>query len=220
MEDVVLQCRRILKPKGSAVFILQPNHEKVGKMRLWLWRFLLWAAEEWGLIQDCYWWSPNSLPTCCANRRYGLLRQSVKMCIWLGNPDCYRNQENVLWRESDSTAALNWEDRCLRHVPGGQTFRPGRIAETVAERGGTTPFNLIPISTAKIENNGGHPACTPSDLASWWCRYILPENGVLLDPFVGSGSILASGLSHARKVIGIDKSKQYLAIAKKRIGES
>ncbi len=209
-----------MKPTGSAVVILQPNHEKVGKTPLWLWRFLLSASESWNLIQDVHWWSPNSLPTCCANRQYGLLRQSVKMCVWLGEPDCYRNQDGVLWRESDSTAALNWEDRCLRNVPGGQTFRPGRIAETASERGGVTPLNLVPISTAKVENNGGHPASTPSALASWWTRYVLPENGVLLDPFCGSGTMLAAGLSHARKVIGIDTSQQYLAIARKRIGES
>ena len=56
MREVVRESRRILKPKGSAVFIFQPNYEKIGKMRLWLWEFLLWAAKEWNLIQDVYWW--------------------------------------------------------------------------------------------------------------------------------------------------------------------
>jgi DNA modification methylase len=35
MREVVAECRRVLKPKGSAVFILQPNAEKIGQMRLW-----------------------------------------------------------------------------------------------------------------------------------------------------------------------------------------
>ena len=37
MRTVVSESKRILKPTGSAVFILQPNYDKVGKMRLWLW---------------------------------------------------------------------------------------------------------------------------------------------------------------------------------------
>jgi len=37
MRNVVTESKRILKPKGSAVFILQPNYEKIGKMRIWLW---------------------------------------------------------------------------------------------------------------------------------------------------------------------------------------
>jgi hypothetical protein len=59
MQAVVGESRRILKPKGSAVFIFQPNYEKIGKMRLWLWEFVAWAGREWNLVQDVYWWSPS-----------------------------------------------------------------------------------------------------------------------------------------------------------------
>src|SRR5947209_7339479 len=54
MRAVVGECRRVLKPSGSAVFLLQPNYEAVGRMRLWLWDFLLWAARDWNLVQDVY----------------------------------------------------------------------------------------------------------------------------------------------------------------------
>jgi DNA modification methylase len=63
-----------------------------------------------------------------------------------------------------------------------------------------------------------HPAATPYDLAAWWCRYILPEQGVLLDPFCGTGNVLLAGLDHgASGVIGIDKEKKYLETGRKRI---
>jgi DNA modification methylase len=41
MHTVVVECRRILKPKGSAAFVLQPNYGKIGQTRLWAWEFLL-----------------------------------------------------------------------------------------------------------------------------------------------------------------------------------
>jgi len=44
MRDVVIECRRVLTPKGSAVFILQPKLREIGKMRLWLWDFVSWRA--------------------------------------------------------------------------------------------------------------------------------------------------------------------------------
>lgn len=62
MHDVVQECRRILKPKGSAVLVLQPNFEKVGRMRPWLWEFVAWAANEWNLVQDVWWWNINAMP--------------------------------------------------------------------------------------------------------------------------------------------------------------
>ena len=139
------ECRRILKPKGSAVFIFQPNYDKIGKMRLWLWEFLLWAAKEWNLVQDVYWWAIDAMPLAGTNRKYGLLRQSVKMCIWLGSPDCYRNQDAVLWTPSQATSARHRADIALRTGPSGRTYRNSTIAKSADERGGTTPFNLLPI---------------------------------------------------------------------------
>ena len=93
--------RRVLKPTGSMVVILQPNFEKVGRMRLWLWDFVAWAGREWNLVQDVYWWNFGCLPSACASRHHGLMRQSVKMCVWLGPAGCYRRQDNVLWLPCD-----------------------------------------------------------------------------------------------------------------------
>ena len=105
MHEVVLECRRVLKPKGSAVVILQPTARRMGQMRLWLWEFLVWAGRTWNLVEDVYWWNPSALPTRGVKREFGLMRPSVKMCIWLGAPECYRNQDAVLWTPSDSFAA-------------------------------------------------------------------------------------------------------------------
>lgn len=219
MAVVVAESKRVLKPTGSAVFILQPNFDKIGKMRLWLWKFMLQAAEEWNLVQDCYWWAIDTLPSAAANRKHGLMRQSVKTCVWLGSPDCYRNQEAVLWEESEKHSTRKWSDRALQNRPSGYTVREGRTAQTSAMRGGTVPFNLLPIPNANTDDTGGHPASTPYDLAAWWCRYILPPKGVLLDMYCGSGTMLAAGLDNgASKVIGIEKERKYLNVAKKRVG--
>ena len=221
MHKVVVESRRVLKPKGSAVFILQPNYETIGKMRTWLFEFVVWAAKEWNLVQDVWWWAIDAMPLAGANRKYGLMRQSVKMCVWLGSPDCSRNQDAVLWTPSHATSARHRADIALRTAPSGRTFRNSTMSMAADERGGTTPFNLLPIATGgQIGGSMGHPAVTPYDLASWWCRYLLPAEGVLLDPFTGSGTMLAAGLNNgASKVIGIDREKKYLEIAKKRIRE-
>jgi DNA modification methylase len=218
MKTVVVESRRVLKPTGSAMFILQPNFKSVGEMRLWTWEFILWAAKEWNLVQDAYWWCVNALPSHAASRKVGLMRQSVKWCVWLGQPDCYRNQESVLWEMSDAMATIRWEDRSLQRRPGGQAVRAGRTAQAAMERGGVTPFNLLPIAAANPCETVGHPSPTPYALANWWCKYLLPTGGVLLDPFVGGGTMLLAGLDNeASKVIGIDKKKQYLAMAKRKV---
>jgi DNA modification methylase/ParB-like chromosome segregation protein Spo0J len=220
MRIVVTEGRRVLKPTGSMVVILQPNFEKVGRMRLWLWDFVSWAGREWNLVQDVYWWNFGCLPTFSSNRRHGLLRHSIKMCVWLGAPNCYRNQDNVLWLPSDDNFAESKADSALRYLPSGKHYRGARIADTVAERGGSTPFNLIPVAAgaATTAASNGHPAKTPYDIAAWWVKYLLPPKGVLLDCFAGSGTMLAAGLDFgASKVIGIEQQKKYIKVAQNRI---
>ena len=111
-------------------------------------------------------------------------------------------------------------DMALRTGTSGRTYRNATIGKSAAdERGGTTPFNLLPIPTGGQPGGAEHhPAATPYELAAWWCRYILPPGGTLLDPFCGSGTMLAAGLDHgASKVIGIDREKKYSGNTKKRI---
>jgi len=220
MRTVVLECRRVLKPKGSAVFILQPNSEKIGKMRPWIYEFVAWACREWNLVQDAYWWAINTLPL--GGRDVGLMRRSVKWLVWLGSPDCYRNQDKVLWDVSNCTATLQWEDRFRRRIgghPSGHSVRWQQMAAASLERGGCTPYNLLPCSAAATRaEHYGHPATTPYAVADWWCKYVLPPGGVLLDPFVGSGTTLAAGLDNgASRGIGIDKEAKYLKMAAKRV---
>lgn len=221
MKTVVTEGRRVLKPTGSMVVILQPNFEKVGQMRLWLWEFVAWAGREWNLVQDVYWWSHDAMPLSGTNRKQGLLRQSVKMCVWLGPVNCYRNQDNVLWLPSDDIFASRKSDSAMRTSRSGRNYRNGQIAETAEERGGSTPFNLIPVAAGgSAAADIKHPASTPYDVAAWWVKYLLPQDGVLLDCFAGSGTMLAAGLDFgASKVIGIEQQKRYLKDAEKRIVE-
>lgn len=214
MEGLVRECRRVLKSSGSAVFILQPNSESVGKMRLWVWEFLIWAAKEWNLIQDFYAWTKNCLPTGGGLPEYGLMRQSVKICVWLGNPDCYRNQDRVI---------VKYSDTLLNQMPDSHTAsnkrrnNKARIIQKTIERGGSTPFNCLPITVG--HNPTGHPAVSPHQLTEWWSRYLTPPQGVLLDPCCGGGTSLLSGLvAGAGMVIGIDKEHRYLTSAAQHLG--
>lgn len=174
---------------------------------------------EWNLVQDVYWRSHDAMPLSGTNRKQGLLRQSVKMSVWLGPPSCYRNQDNVLWLPSDDIFAGRKSASAMRTSRSGRNYCNGQIAETAEERGGSAPFNLIPVAAGgSAAADIKHPALTPYDVAAWWVKYLLPEKGVLLDCFAGSGTMLAVGLDFgASQVIGIEEHKKYLKDAEKRI---
>lgn len=220
MHAVVTEARRVLVPNGSAVFVLQPNSERVGRMRPWLWDFLAWASRAWNVVQDAYWWNHSAAPTVHCQRTRGLMRPSIKLCVWLGDPDCYRNQGAVLWSPSAAMQAHSLEDRALQRLPSGQTVRRGRIAATVHERGGSTPFNILPIANANSSSSGGafgHCAATPLALCRWWVRYLTPVGGVVLDPFAGSGTTAVACELEGMSCVAIERDARYAEIMRRRV---
>jgi DNA modification methylase len=222
MHALVPEVRRVLKPQGSAVFILQPNSERMGRMRLWLWEFMVWVGREWGIVQDAYWWNVNAI-TEAHGIQGRLMRPSAKSLVWCGLHDCYRNQDAVLWQESQANAADRLSGRMAnkRHKrPSGHSLNYQTIAERAGQRGGVIPFNVLPIGNTNSANSAGsngHGAGTPYALADWWTRYICPQGGTVLDPFGGSGTMGLAAIANGCDFIGIEKMDKHFATMKMRV---
>jgi DNA modification methylase len=224
MRAVVPECMRVLKPTGSAVFILQPNSERVGRMRTWLWEFMAWVGREWGIVQDAWWWNYTAIPEGHSIQGR-LMRPSVKACVWVGPSGCFRNQEAVLWALSDYTVrqALNTASRFRDNGPSGHGMNRQKCAAGAVQRGGSSPFNLLPVANSRGHTTAGahgHGAGTPFALCSWWTRYLCPPGGRVLDPFMGSGTVGLAALEHGAEFIGIERVPEYVTIARKRIADA
>jgi len=226
VDGVVPQVRRVLKPTGSAVFILQPNSEHVGQMRGWLWEFMAWVCREWNMVQDVWWWNTSAL-TGGHGIHVNLLKPAVTACVWAGAPDCYRNRHTVLWNLVD-LEAIKYRARtatddleCSPSRPHG--IRRGRLYKNAIARNAGTPHNIIPLANSNSTSDPGafgHGAGKPLKLADWWTRYICPPGGVVCDPFMGSGTIALAAIQNGCQFVGCDRMPEYVEIAKRRITEA
>ena len=57
----------------------------------------------------------------------------------------------------------------------------------------------------------------PVDLMRWLVRLVTPPGGVVLDPFMGSGSTGMAALDEGFRFVGIDREPRYIEIARDRI---
>jgi DNA modification methylase len=62
-----------------------------------------------------------------------------------------------------------------------------------------------------------HPTVKPTSLMQYLCRLVTPPNGIVLDPFMGSGSTGKATMYEGFRFIGIDLDPEYCKIAKSRI---
>ena len=63
-----------------------------------------------------------------------------------------------------------------------------------------------------------HPTVKPVDLMKYLCRLVTPPGGVVLDPFMGSGTTGIAAKVEGFDFIGIEMDAEYLVIAEARIG--
>lgn len=67
------------------------------------------------------------------------------------------------------------------------------------------------------EKQNFHPTVKPLQLIRYLCKLITPKNGVILDPFMGSGTTGMSAILENFNFVGIEKEKEYFELCKKRI---
>jgi hypothetical protein len=64
-----------------------------------------------------------------------------------------------------------------------------------------------------------HPTVKAVNLMRWLCRLVTPPGGIVLDPFMGSGSTGLACQREALRFIGIERDPAYFDIAKARLGQ-
>lgn len=66
-------------------------------------------------------------------------------------------------------------------------------------------------------NGNHHPTVKPTDLMAYLVRLVTPPGGLVLDPFMGSGSTGKACMREGFRFTGIDMTPEYVAIARQRI---
>jgi DNA modification methylase len=69
----------------------------------------------------------------------------------------------------------------------------------------------------EVINKNTHPTVKPVSLMAYLCRLVTPPNGIVLDPFMGSGSTGIAAQLEGFRFCGMEMDKDYFKIAEARI---
>ena len=110
---------------------------------------------------------------------------------------------------------------------GGDKYANGKgFANTLAETGqqigygdsgSAARFFYVPKCNKKDRDGSTHPTMKPTDLMAYLCRLVTPPGGIVLDPFMGSGSTGKAAVLEGFRFIGIEREAEYIEIARGRI---
>ena len=108
----------------------------------------------------------------------------------------------------------------------GNDYRISGRAKELKKRGyyfkmqkseGRMPSNIWDIVPEDTHRDDIHCAVYPTDLLEMPIKATCPDNGIVLDPFMGTGTTVVAALKHGKRGIGIDVSDEYVANARRRI---
>lgn len=99
------------------------------------------------------------------------------------------------------------------------TMQGNRGARGYDGEGSASRFFYCAKASKKDRDEGnGHPTVKPTDLMRYLCRLITPPGGVVLDPWMGSGSTGKAAKLEGFEFIGMEMDKGYFDIACARTG--
>ena len=170
-------------------------------------------VDGWYLRQDIIWHKPNAMPSsvkdrCTSSHEYIFLlakskkyyydHDAVKEPAVSGHPsgNGFKRPESLSFQNKDGSP--RGDDKQWSDVGG---MRNRRSVWTVT----TKPFK------------GAHFAVFPPDLIEPCILAGSPEGGVVLDPFMGSGTTGMVAQKHGRNFVGIELNPDYIEMARRRI---
>jgi len=111
-------------------------------------------------------------------------------------------------------------------IYGGNSLNSTVTTDTtvrgVSDNGGSAArfFYCAKASNRDRGEGNSHPTVKPTDLMRYLCRLVTPPGGVVLDPFMGSGTAGVAAVQMGRQFIGIEREPKYFDIACKRIEDA
>ena len=177
-------------------------------------------ADGWYLRQDIIWHKPNPMPEsvtdrCTKSHEYVFLMS--KSAKYYFDAEAIKEKATVGCKDTDflpNSEKDKSDFTKIKSCATGASFnnRTGKIIDTRNRR------SVWTITTQPFKE--AHFAVFPPDLIKPMVLAGCPEGGIILDPFMGSGTAAVVARSLGRHFVGIELNEKYKQMAERRVAET
>jgi DNA modification methylase len=216
------ECRRVLKSSGTCWLVIGDKYEDGEQLGLPWQVALALKAEGWILRSDIIWHKPNAMPSSVKSRP---TTDHEYVFFFTKSKDYYYSADAI--REPHVTFTENSKMKGGRrhfHQRGGTpeqgknqgdvNLHDGRWDQAF-HPGGRNKRTVWSIPLSKFRE--AHFAVFPERLVETCILAGCPEQGLVLDPFVGSGTMPLVAQRLGRRYLGIDCVGEYCEMARRRL---
>ena len=175
---------------------------------------ILLQEDGWYVRSEIIWHKPNPMPESVRDRP---TNAHEKVWLLTKSPKYYYDADAIKEKSTGQTgAAADFKRNTKDHVIPNQTVAQHRLDRKSTEDSGMKNVrNVWSISPKPFK--GAHFATMPPDLAERCIKAGCPKDGIVLDPFGGSGTTGMVAARLQRKYTLIELNADYIALANARI---
>jgi len=211
--------RKQFSNRGTVDFMKRkaPKRVKVPQKSLYMIpeRFAIGMIDRsWILRNQIVWYKPNAMPESVKDR---FTVDFEKIFFFVKQKKYYFEQQFEPHSRDWSQEKWTQQVRNKNYKANNILFRRGgskTLGETYNPKG-RNKRTVWSISTKPFK--GAHFAVFPPDIPEICIKAGCPENGLVLDPFMGAGTTAVVAEKLGRRWIGIELNPEYCEIASKRI---
>ncbi len=230
--NIMRECKRILRDDGTIFLNLgdsyfgdeikdKPDWVKAKQKLLVHYRIAIRCQEELGLIlrNDIHWIkqivnyqteeSYGSSVPCPVQDRLGLNSEAI--FFFTKSTNYYFNLDSIRMPYKESTIKKSKVNRKYSR----ESPYKGQFMSTNLNPLGKNPGDCImfPLERAREK----HIAMFPSIIPEFCIKCGCPERGIVLDPFMGSGTTALVAKRLGRSFVGLELNAEYVQLANKRL---
>jgi site-specific DNA-methyltransferase (adenine-specific) len=202
---------RVLKDGGIAVMVIQDQTKNYGKTLTSFKTIINWCDEAGFKLFECLIYKKYGAEGAWWNKRFRVDHEYMPVFL-KGEKPQYFNKEPLKipskWAGATMTGGAT-------RLTNGKTLKARPITINSKKCRGTVWEYLTCGDGSKLKHK--HPATFPDRLPYDLIQCFCPEGGIVLDPFIGSGTTAIAALKLNRKFIGFEISKDYCELANERI---
>ena len=131
--------------------------------------------------------------------------------------------ESIMWFTKGHDYHFDLDEvRVPQKYPGKRHYKGDKKGDYSGNPLGKNPSDVWEIPNVKANHveKTDHPCQFPIELANRLIKSMTKQDGIVLDPYLGSGTSAASAIMCGRKFVGSEIDPKYAEIAKRRIREA
>ena len=176
----------------------------------WMLAFAL-RADGWYLRQDIIWHKPNPMPESVQDR---CTKSHEYIFLLSKSPKYYYDIDSIKEdAHTTDTSNRNRDESKLNNTPG-RTRMAGLTTNHYEKKNKRSVWT---VTTKPYE--GAHFAVFPTDLIEPCILAGAPIGGIVLDPFMGSGTTAQVAQNLGRQYLGCELNEDYKSLQEKRLSQ-